>query len=68
MVQSIPREMKGKLAVALIRDQISEQSNSSTGSISLMDANGGNPVQVTVGTLSNRGEMKSITLKEASYR
>ena len=30
-----------------------------------MDANGGNPVQVTVGTLSNRDEMKPITLREA---
>ena len=65
MVQSIPREMKGKLAVALIRDQISKQSNSSTGSISLIDANGGNPVQVTVGTMSNRDEIKPITLREA---
>ena len=57
--------MKGKLAVALIRDQICEQSNSSAGSISLIDANGGNPVQVTVGTMSNRDEMKPITLREA---
>ena len=63
-MQSIPRGMKDKLTVALIRDQISEQSNSSIGSITLMDANGGNPVQVTVDTLSNRGEMKPITLKE----
>ena len=64
LVGTIPEEIKGKLALALLRDQQEQQGAGPSSSLSLPQAEGGKPVQVRIGHPPDQPEQKSLSLEQ----
>ena len=61
LVMSIPKEIKAKVALALVRDEIK---NNCTNSIDLPQIQGGRSTKVTIGAMSVHPESVQLTHKE----